>query len=202
MQAHSCKSPGDDTQFMYDLSTKAIMAVNYDGACSAGTGGCLTIIGAPTAGSRFKVASCVNGSTRQTFTYGNSGEFGIDGGNYCLAVSASSRAGGRFSLSERGGTTKDLVLANCSITDYSLKSWRVIDSLGGAVDGGFTTVTTTKFVLMTTTMTDMPYCTNLTTQNCTNSSRRPATSAASATRIAELYAFCAYLYVMLQLSLR
>jgi len=129
-QVHSCKTQGDDTQFKYDAAAKAIKAVNYDGSCSAGSGGCLSVLTSVAAGSKLQVTTC-DGSALQTFVYGSSGEFVVGGGGstLCLVAGAASRPAGKF-------MARDLTLAACSSTDKTLKTWTVIDASGSKVIGG------------------------------------------------------------------
>lgn len=129
-QAHSCKSSfksqGDDTQFRFDASSKSIQAVNYDGACSAGTGGCLSVVGTVAAGSKFEVKVC-DGSAKQKFAYESDRTFTMEEGSLCMVVDASSRVAGNYKA-------RDLSLQSCT-TDGTLKTWVVVDASGNVVGG-------------------------------------------------------------------
>jgi hypothetical protein len=131
-QAHSCKPGGQETQFTFDAASGAIKAVNYDGNCGTGGGGCLAVSGSPSAGSELLIATC-DGSPGQTFVYSAEGSFVLgEAGALCLAVAEESRAANQY----LGTLARDLFLADCDTTGAVYTTWTVVDSAGGVVGGG------------------------------------------------------------------
>lgn len=123
MQLHTCKRQGDDTQFVYDFTTKAIRSVNYDPSCqstsgAAEDGACVTIDGTIAAGANLRLDSCDGGMDQSFEVYVDGKIKSASDPELCLAKTSDVGPAGP---NER----TDFALAECDSADPLDVTWTV-----------------------------------------------------------------------------
>ena len=149
LQAHSCKSQGSDTQFMYHEETKTIRSVYYNADCTAasssgGGNGCIYAMSLEVGGN-LGITECDNdeliGSDIATFDITENNQIQLTmastatGMLLCLAVDEELRQANSF-------WARDLHLVDCSNdgnTDAKYTTWTIKAADGSIVEA--TTVT-------------------------------------------------------------
>jgi len=136
LQARSCKTSGDDTQFEYDLSTKALRAVNYSFNCNyspstpSNNRACVKVsddFDAMVDGVGFALGQC-DGSERQTFELvevdSSNSSFELHAGTgLCLSVSDTSMIPGPGAPAL--AVMRFLTLSDCDSVPAELKAWTI-----------------------------------------------------------------------------
>lgn len=114
LHAHSCKPQGGDVQFAYDVPSKQIRSVAFEGLCMQTVD--------PDAAVAFHLLDCVAGEPDQRFDYDASTMtfHPEDNAARCVVVGADIRNAGPFS-------SRDLILTACDATDPVRARWVIAE---------------------------------------------------------------------------
>ncbi|MFK7846210.1 MAG: ricin-type beta-trefoil lectin domain protein [Rhodothermales bacterium] len=113
LQAHSCKPQGGDVQFFLDAETGLIKSVAFDDYC---------MVNQPENDTTFGMVTCDEDADEQRFVFDATTKEirPMASPAQCVVVGSQGRSAGPF-------MSRDLLLAECSVTDASLKQWVIVE---------------------------------------------------------------------------
>ncbi|MGI9402780.1 MAG: hypothetical protein ACR2O0_16100 [Rhizobiaceae bacterium] len=111
LQVHSCKPRGGDVQFSFDIQSRQIRSVEFDGKC-------MTLSAPDNEAVPFGLKDCLSEEPKQQFLFDeSSGQIRLASDEtQCVSAGANSRTAGPF-------MSRDLKLTPCAQTDDLLRRW-------------------------------------------------------------------------------